>query len=200
MRVAILLNAPTLNIEIAESNIICADGGYNLLQNQPPIAIVGDLDSIAHIPNGIKIIKHPAEKNFTDGELAVRYAIDKGFSEIVFYGATGGRLDHILGNLALLKLAHDLGVSATLKDSGLTVYFCSADFSLKTEKGDIISILPYGGNATILQSHGLYYPLANLQLKPNDTRGISNILTGDNMKIKIKNGEVLVFHYTNNKG
>lgn len=196
MKVAILLNAPTLNVEIAESHIICADGGYNLLKSQTPIAIVGDFDSLDHIPSGITTIKHPSEKNFTDGELALRYAIEKGYTEIVFYGAIGGRLDHVLGNLALLKLANTLRVSATIKDSNVQIYFCCDKFSLITKKNEIISILPYGGNAVVTFSEGLYYPLIDLELKPNDTRGISNIATGKYASIKLKSGEVIIFHYT----
>lgn len=195
LKVAILLNAPSLSIEIKEKHIICADGGFKLLQNRIPDAIVGDFDSLDYIPKGIPIIKHPSEKNYTDGELALRYAVESGYNNIVLYGGIGGRLDHVLGNIALLKLADTLGATAVIREKDLTLHYSSKDFTLKTKKGETVSILPYGGKAIVEYSEGLYYPLIDLTLLPDDTRGISNIALGDTARIRLKSGEVIIFHY-----
>ncbi|MEG1791330.1 MAG: thiamine diphosphokinase [Clostridia bacterium] len=199
MKIAIILNSPTFTEEIEEELIICADGGYRHIGDKIPIAIVGDFDSLNRdkiaMPKMVRIIEHPVEKNYTDGELAVRYAIDLGATELVLYGALGGKIEHILGNLALLKLAKTLGIYAEIHEKGLNIYYTDDKIELSTNPKDSISILPYGGTATVENSFGLYYPLINLTLKSDDTRGISNVATSSLAGINVIAGAVLVFHY-----
>ena len=45
---------------------------------------------------------HQPEKDETDTELALNRAMASGCGEIAVLGATGGRLDHMLGNIHLL--------------------------------------------------------------------------------------------------
>ncbi|SEK83964.1 thiamine pyrophosphokinase [Carnobacterium iners] len=74
-----------------------------------PILALGDFDSITsveleYLKNEVKDVRQfPAEKDATDTELAVRVAFGE-FSpeEVTLYGATGGRLDHLLNNLWLV--------------------------------------------------------------------------------------------------
>lgn len=200
MKIALILNSPHPIAQITEENIVCADGGYRHIQDITPIAIVGDFDSLNRLstplPKMIRIIEHPVEKNCTDGELALRYCVDNfSVSEIIIYGALGGKLEHILGNLALLKIAKELGISAKIKEKTLEIFLIDKDITLSTNKGDSVSVLPYGGKSTVLSSEGLYYPLTDLPLSPDDTRGISNVATGEKIHLAIKCGEVLVLHY-----
>jgi len=89
---------------------IAVDKGAIRLLNlgiTPKIA-VGDFDStfdseMAIVKEKIKHIElFPPEKDFTDTQIGVMTAI-KYFpnSKIVIYGATGGRMDHLLANLFL---------------------------------------------------------------------------------------------------
>ena len=112
MEVAIILKAPTLNVSVDEQNVIYADAGYkfkNQIGNKTVLAVVGDFDSLKSAPANEKLIPLEVEKNFTDGERAVRYAKEVGATKVVIYGAFGGKMEHILGNLALLKLPKLLG-------------------------------------------------------------------------------------------
>ncbi|GAP00079.1 thiamine diphosphokinase [Fructobacillus ficulneus] len=68
---------------------------------------VGDFDSLstaefadltAHLTD-TDVRRFPPEKDFTDTQLAIKTAADLGADEIKVYGATGGRLDHLLANL-----------------------------------------------------------------------------------------------------
>lgn len=75
--------------------------------NIRPIAAFGDFDSIdaaqkLRIESVIDIDYLPAEKNETDLEVAIQYAKDLGYDKVFIHGATGGRLDHFLGNLQTL--------------------------------------------------------------------------------------------------
>lgn len=194
MKAAIILNGEGAPFDLKEDFVICADGGYMHLQGRLPDCIIGDMDSLEVMPEGITFIKHNPEKNQTDGEISVEYAIEKGYTDISLYCALGGRLDHTLGNLALLKLAHNKGVRAKIVGEKVDIYYAEGSFSLKVEKNDIISVVPFGGEALVEKSEGLYYPLQNLLLKTFDTRGISNTAAQSEIFLAIAKGGVLVFH------
>lgn len=91
---------------------VAADYGatYLLKQDIVPEYAVGDFDSSSNEEystvkvNVDKIIKVPAEKDFTDSQLAIKTASENfKFDEIHVYGATGGRIDHLLVNLFLVE-------------------------------------------------------------------------------------------------
>lgn len=86
-------------------------GAWRLYQhNIPMVMAVGDFDSLSSdelhvLESHLKaneIIHAKAEKDETDTELALLYAQAKNPDEINIFGATGGRLDHLLSNLWLL--------------------------------------------------------------------------------------------------
>ena len=111
MQIAIILKAPSIDCVVKEENVIFADGAYRFLAqlgNKKVLAVVGDFDSLGRTPKGENIVSLEVEKNFTDGERAVRLAKEYGADEITIYGAYGGKKEHILGNIALLKIAKDL--------------------------------------------------------------------------------------------
>ena len=93
-----------------EKNIYCADGGtkYALDMGVVPLEIWGDLDSLdkSYIEKAkelnVKILKFNADKDFTDGELIVKYLSEKGFDKIYILGGLGGRTDHFLTNLNIV--------------------------------------------------------------------------------------------------
>ncbi|MDE0288323.1 MAG: thiamine diphosphokinase, partial [bacterium] len=70
--------------------------------------LVGDLDSITKrtldelIDGGTSIEAHHPDKDATDLELALATALDRGADEIVVVGGGGRRLDHLLGNVAVV--------------------------------------------------------------------------------------------------
>ena len=85
------------------------DRGTLILSEQSivPVFSVGDFDSVNDEEREIlkKTLNiHPvkAEKDDTDLALGVEQAIQKGYTEIDIYGATGGRLDHFMGTLQIL--------------------------------------------------------------------------------------------------
>lgn len=197
MKTAIILNCGTPIVrKIKADKIICCDGGYNYCP-EPPDVILGDFDSLT-LPEDVTatVITHDPHKNASDGELAVYYAHDELQSdEIVFYGVLGGRYDHTLCNFAIMKLACDLGMSVKAEEDGLDLYYVRGEFDLATQKGETISILPYGGNAIVTDSINLEYPLEDLMLTGSDSRGLSNVSLGGKVHINVKYGGVLVFRY-----
>jgi len=197
MKTAIVLNCGTpIKRRINADKIICCDGGYNWCDVQPDV-LLGDFDSLA-LPEDTEatIVSHNPHKNASDGELAVYYAREELKSdEAVFYGVLGGRYDHTLCNFAIMKLAADLGMTAKAAEDGLDLYFVKGEFDLPTQKGETISILPFGGNAIVTCSDNLEYPLEDLLLTGADARGLSNVSLGGKVHICVKHGGVLVFRY-----
>ncbi|MDR1568830.1 MAG: thiamine diphosphokinase [Streptococcaceae bacterium] len=84
-------------------------GALFLVENDFPVEFaVGDFDSVSkeeleRLKAQIKTVYQTAsEKSDTDTQLALKLAIEKfPNARILIYGATGGRLDHLLSNLFL---------------------------------------------------------------------------------------------------
>ena len=104
-----VLNAPELDVEIIEKRIIAADGGYRLVENKPVVAVIGDFDTLSYIPNNVHTISYPADKDKTDGELGLDFIKNTGGKRVTIYGATGGKIEHVLGNINLLAYADSIG-------------------------------------------------------------------------------------------
>ncbi|MDR3186125.1 MAG: thiamine diphosphokinase [Christensenellaceae bacterium] len=191
----IILNGTSDNILPKDDFIICADGGMRHALNIKVNCVIGDFDSydVSSLPSNISIIKHKIEKTETDGELALRYAIKCGYSDINIYAALGDRIDHTLGNLALLAIANKLGANAKILTSTVTILYANNHLNIETKKGTIVSIIPFAGVAKITDSSGLKYPLENLCLSPFSSRGISNIALDDHISINVVEGSVFLF-------
>ena len=194
MRIAVVLNSHENIALVNEKLVIYADGGYSKHGNDDgkKITVVGDFDSLGYTPDTKGTVKLDCEKNFTDGEFAVKTAISQGAEEVVIYGGLGGRIDHILCNIALLKVAQKLGAKAYIKEKEVKIFLHSGKGNFSAKKGSTISLIPYGGNALVSASSGLYYPLENLTLTTSDTRGISNVATEKEVTLEVTKGECLV--------
>jgi len=197
MRIAIVLNCgKQITRKIKADKIVCCDGGFSVCPVSPDV-ILGDFDSL-EMPSDIDIpiVKHDTHKDASDGELAVYYAKEQmNADEIVFYGVTGGRQDHVLCNLAIMRLASSLGMKVKAEEDGLDIYYVEGEFDMPTQKGETISILPYGEKALVTDSKNLEYPLDELILTSCDSRGLSNVSLGGKMHINVKRGGVFVFRY-----
>ena len=178
MKVGIILKSPLELGKVEEDLVIFADAGFKFkeqLKDKKVLAVVGDFDSLGKAPNGEKVVALKKEKNFTDGEFALRYAVENGATDISIYGAFGGKIEHVLGNIALLAIAKALKVNAKLVGEKTVVKLIDKTTKITVEKGATISLIPYGGECSFAKSFGLYYPLNDLTLTPFDTRGISNL-------------------------
>lgn len=192
-RVAIVLNSPDPIADIAEDIIIVADGGLKHLKDKSPIAVIGDFDSLGYVPSieGVEIITHPVEKNATDGELALNYAKQKGYSSVTIYGVNGGRMDQILGNVNLLAYARKNGITAVARSLNEEIYFTDDALTLSLNIRDTVSILACGGDATVTAT-GLYYPLQRLTIPAYSSLGISNKATDTVVNISVERGSIIV--------
>ena len=192
MKIAVYLNSTTPFAPPEKCDkVICCDGAYDRCPVRPDY-FVGDGDSVSAFPDDIPTLRHDSHKDFTDGESAVYFARDLGADEIVFYGVTGGRYDHTLGNLAAMHLALDLGMKTRAVEPDCEIAgLCPSltpHFRATTGKGVTFSVIPHGGSAVITDAEGTEYPLDNLTLTPKDTRGISNVTVRDEISFNVKAG------------
>jgi len=179
--------------------IICADGGARHAAGLgvAPHVLVGDFDSIA--PDeferlksmGVQMIRFPEEKDKTDTELAVDFAIEKGFKSIIILGGIGTRLDHTLANIFLLKKMLDAGVEGMLADERNEVTPVRGSLSLRREPGMKLTLLALSEKASGITTTGLYYPLAGDTLELGSTRGVSNEFEAETARVSVADGLLL---------
>lgn len=178
------------------SLVICADGGAYHARRMgiKPHVILGDFDSCSRefaegFP-GVKIVEYPSEKDETDTELAVEYALSSGEKHLMLLGATGTRLDHTIANLGLLLvIARRGGTGEIINEHNRA--FLITDKAVVKGKGTQVSLLPYCGDVKGVTLKGFKYPLTNFTLEMGSTRGISNVLEEETGEISIREGTLL---------
>ena len=179
--------------------IIAADGGAVHLHHLGllPQIIIGDMDSITEDARrffeqqGIPFLSHSPQKDQTDMELCLEYALEQGASDITFLGATGRRLDHTLANILLLKRLKDAGVSGRILDAHNEITLVTRSLELDGSPGEILSLVPVSEQVTGITLEGLAYPLENHTLTLGSAMGISNRFTGKKAVIRIGSGMAL---------
>jgi thiamine pyrophosphokinase len=178
--------------------IICADGGYDNAKKLgiQPHLLLGDLDSIQEDTGALEntpTLVYPREKDDTDTVAAVKEALKRGFDEVHLYGATGGRLDHCMGNIACLSYLHNRGAKGVMVYPWGTIQVIEHHHVLSNMEGTTISILPAEGECKGVTLRGMHYPLDDYHMKWEFPIGISNVVESDQAEILIREGTALLF-------
>ena len=170
----------------ASDFVICADGGYKYAQKAgiKVNLVVGDFDSCT-VPDGVEILKVPSEKDFSDGELAVNTAKDKGFDKIILTCALGGRMDHSVSNLMLLD------EKVCIFESTEKIFSVNETIILQEKKGTVFSIIP--SETSIISIKGAKYPLENKEISWGGSLTLSNETVGKETIITVTKGKILLF-------
>jgi thiamine pyrophosphokinase len=187
---------------LADDFLIAADGGtrHILALGLTPSVLIGDLDSLSDENRrlldqaGTKIHQSPRDKNETDLELALHFAVEAGYRQLKVVAALGGRLDQTLGNLALLTDPSLAGLDIRVDDGLQEAFFTRDGCRLQGAPGDLISLVPWGGEVTGVTTTGLRWPLSGEVLWPYRTRGISNELLDETASVRIDAGLLLLVH------
>jgi thiamine pyrophosphokinase len=119
--------------------ILAADGGgrHCLALGLRPAAVIGDFDSLeppdvlAFEASGADLVRHPPRKEQTDLELAVRYALERGATEIVILAGLGTRWDQSIANLLLAGAPGLEGIRLEIVDGPQEIYPLHAGDSLE---------------------------------------------------------------------
>lgn len=179
-----------------EDYLIAADGGLCHLQalGLTPDAIIGDFDSLGYTPENAAVF--PVEKDDTDAMLAVRKALELGFSEILLYGGLDGpRLDHTLANLQTLQFLTDRGaVGYLIGNDYIATVVKGGRLSFPKSASGILSVFCLGEPAAGVTLTGLKYPLTDGTLTADFPLGVSNHFTGSPAAVEVRTGSVLILY------
>lgn len=178
--------------------LICTDGALNLCHKFKikPNLIIGDMDSVSPKILGkyksTRIMRFPKKKDYTDSDLALKYAINH-FKDIYIFGGVGSRLDHSLNNIFLpLEFLHRDINCTYISGNNIFKIFRDKKIIVRRSKFKYISLVPISKRVTFNYSMGLKYPLDNIELKQGRSIGISNEIIDEKCIIDIKEGVALV--------
>ncbi len=177
--------------------IVCADSGYEWAKELGivPDLVIGDMDSIvSSIEAGPEIITAPVQKDETDSMLCVDILAERGFDEMLFFGALGGRIDHSFANITLLLYAAKKGISLKIVHGNTHMFIIDSYAEISGNIGDTFSLFALGGNAGGITTKGLLYPLNNETLYADNPRGVSNELLEPQVSVAVKDGYLLAIH------
>jgi len=183
--------------------VVAADGGARWLEaiGVRPHLLIGDLDSVDPdlivrlAADGVTVERHPVDKDASDAELALDRATASGADEVVVLGALGGeRLDHELANLLLLADPSWQVRNLRVVRGGTVVRAVRGGeaLSLLGAIGDLVSLLPIGGEAEGVRTVGLRFPLSGESLRLGPSRGLSNVVMDQPASVSLERGALLV--------
>ena len=178
--------------------VIAADKGFEVLSEFDivPDIIIGDFDSLGFVPEGKEVIKLPAVKDDTDIGYAIKYALNKGYSDFVIYGGIGGLFDHTYANIQLAAYVSKHGGRAIfVGDDYYVTAITDNSIHLKGESKRV-SVFAADTKVSGVTVKGLKYELENAELKSSFPLGVSNEFIGKDANISVKSGTLIIMTQT----
>lgn len=181
----------------ADDLCIAADQGYHTAKalGERIDLLLGDFDSIGSVPRdgNFEIQQVPAEKDYTDTQLAVEIALERGADEIIIIGGLSGRLDHTLSTLAILEDLNTRGVYCTVTDGqNRARYLKSSSALIARSPYKYLSLIAADEVVKGVDIEGCKYPLKKATLRRRNQFAVSNEITGNVAFISVKKGGVFI--------
>lgn len=188
-------------IETAAANgfpLICADGGIRIFDevhrhSETPIVpdvLIGDMDSITESRTKAKHVVQEwvgkTDKDYTDGQLAVDYALEQFHCRhIIIYGGLPRpaeyETDQFLGNLKLMRFGHyrvspETSYTAEMRDPRQTIHYVLSAVRLTRKSRGLqrVSLIAESPNVIVEKSENLRWDLASLHIHPDLTNALRN--------------------------
>jgi thiamine pyrophosphokinase len=180
----------------ADAIVIAADGGLDRAHSLGlrPGIVLGDLDSVSADAlssaerEGARVVRHPAEKDATDLELALDEAQALGARRVLVIASAAGRLDHLLASLLLLGSDTLAGLEIDALVGDAAVHVIRGERELQGTPGDLLTLLALNGLAAEVTTEGLVYPLRGATLMPGSSRGVSNVFAESRASVSVGRG------------
>ena len=195
-----LIPTSRLRYQVAGTRVIAADVGmaHAAVLGLSVELWVGDFDSastaLQAVYSDVTRQVHPADKDKTDGEIAIEAAIGRGAGKLVLAGGLGGQTDHALGHLALLLSLARRGVEAFATSGAEEAYPLTAGRTrLQLPVGSRLSVIAFS-DLDSLHIKGVRWPLEAAAIAAGSTRTLSNIAQGD-VELELGAGTGLVIAY-----
>jgi thiamine pyrophosphokinase len=198
-----LIRTPRLDRQVEGSRVIAADAGigHARLLGLMPELWVGDFDSVpADLPADLAAVPRqtfPAEKDKTDGELAIAAALERGATRLVLAGTFGGkRADHAFLHLALALRLAEAGTDVLLTSGAQeAVPLLLGQAGFDYADGTLFSILGFSELAGLTVT-GAKWPLNRVEVAFGSSLTISNEVkfdkTGGRLEIALGHGRALL--------
>lgn len=183
-------------------------GTLTLLQaGIKPVRAFGDFDSISDEElkvihqSGFPLATFEAEKDATDLELALDWALSQKPEACYLVGATGGRLDHMLVNIQFLIKALGSSTKVHLLDrqNRVTLLDPGAYNVEKRPEFNYISLIAYTPEVRGLTLEGFKYPLDNHTLTWGSSLCVSNELHVPQGGLRFTQGLLLLIYSRDQK-
>ena len=122
-------------------------------------------------------------------------ALRRGADEITVIGGGGGRLDHLLGNAAVIAspALRETPVRWVMeREAAYAVHGGRGPLALPAEAGTVFSVIPLGGTASGVTITGAKWNLHGETLEAGSSLGISNQALGPETTVEADSGVLLV--------
>jgi thiamine pyrophosphokinase len=179
--------------------VIAADGG---LEHARALGLdvelaVGDFDSAspaelaAAEEAGVRVARHPTDKDATDLELALDAALAAEPTRVLVLAGIGERLDHLVSALQVLGSPRYSAVEIDARVGAAHVHVIRDERTLEGERGELVSLFALHGPAEGVSTDGLEYPLSDDRLEPGSSRGVSNRFVAEAARVRVERGVLL---------
>jgi thiamine pyrophosphokinase len=186
-------------LEGQEAFFVAADSGLVAAENAGIKCdfVIGDMDSVnaerLDSYPADRVIRHKHDKDYTDTELALSKALERGCDEVWIIGGGGGRIDHLLAIRSLFE--REFFPRRWITDAS-DIYCIEAQatanwLACSLEKGASVSIFPLGTGPWKAESEGLKWPLEGLAWD-RGFYGLSNVAETGEFSIMARKGRFMV--------
>ncbi|MBY0598363.1 thiamine diphosphokinase [Bacillus bingmayongensis] len=180
-------------------------GVYRLLRRGiAPTVAFGDYDSVTDEElawmqkqtEELHIV--PREKDQTDLEIAIHWALEQKPDLIRIFGATGGRLDHGLANIQMLLKGLEAYTEMYIVDNKNEISVKKAGTYIieENEQFPYVSFVPVTEIVKGITLRGFKYPLTDKTIEWGSTLCISNELIAEKGTFSFTSGILMVIRST----
>ncbi|MCL2558489.1 MAG: thiamine diphosphokinase [Treponema sp.] len=177
---------------------VAADSGLLLARAAgiEPGWIVGDMDSLAESElaregGAERALRHPADKDLSDTELALALLVEKGCEDAWIIGGGGGRLAHLL---AIFGLFQRPGFPSRWITAGADARRLEAGEETRESvaPGSLVSVFPLASGPWRAESQGLKWPLRDARWEGGPSVGLSNVALDGGIALRSVEGRFIV--------
>jgi len=194
-----LVVTPRLLAQVAEARVIAADSGmrHAAALGVKPELWTGDFDSVddelREANRATPVELFPADKDKTDGEIAVDAALERGARKLVLVGAFGGaRTDHAFLHLTAAVRLAEQGVSCLLT-SGVqegVPLLAGREAEFEYPDGTLVSVLAFSELKGLTVS-GAKWSLSGHDVEFGSSLTLSNEVRGT-LSVRFDSGRALL--------
>jgi thiamine pyrophosphokinase len=190
------------------SMVVAADSGaeFLLTQGVRVDVLVGDFDSCDPLAlkkvaaTGCRVIELPVRKDVTDTEAALELVLSEGYPVALLAGSMGGkRVDHEIANFFLVERFARRGLDVVLMSPRSVLchvsgpgYLGLGERTFTGKRGDWVSLFPVTEKVGGVRTEGLEYPLDGAVLERGATLGVSNRMTGNEARVAVSDGFLMI--------